>query len=161
MSFNSYIKYFFEDILKKPISEDEVLEYAKKFSKIMKLELVQKKYLIKETVDFIINNQDKYNFHIVSGSEHEELNYLCKQLDLANYFLDINGSPTPKKLLVKKVINDRNYQKNETILIGDAINDYDAAVANGIDFYGYNNPSLKDLAYYINDFNKDRNLFSD
>ncbi|MCH5322634.1 MAG: hypothetical protein J1E31_03515 [Helicobacter sp.] len=40
-------------------------------------------------------------------------------------------------------MNHYSYTPQETILIGDSINDYEAANANHIDFYGYNNISLK------------------
>ncbi len=145
------IRYFFEEVLKQGISDEKVQEYAESFSKIMKLALVDKKYLITETVDFIIENQGKYNFHIVSGSEHFELNFLCKQLGLKDYFIDINGSPTPKKELVGNLMLQYQYETNDTILIGDAVNDYDAAIINNIRFYGYNNPLLKEISYYYID----------
>lgn len=149
------IRYFFEEVLKQDISDEKVQVYAEAFSEIMKLALVDEKYLIKETVDFVIKNQGKYNFHIVSGSEHQELNFLCKQLGLTDYFSDINGSPTPKKELVRNLMLQYQYEPNNTILIGDAVNDYDAAIINNIRFYGYNNPLLKEISYYyIDSFDK-------
>ena len=149
------IKYFFEEILKQTITKEQIQAYADNFSKIMKEELVKRKYLINQTVEFIEQNHKKYNLHIVSGSEHNELNYLCEQLELKDYFLDINGSPTPKKELVKNLLEKENYNKDETILIGDSINDYDAAKINGINFYGYNNPELKEVSFkYLDDYSE-------
>ena len=40
------IKYFYNKLLKQEILEDEIINYADIFSKIMKKELVNKKYLI-------------------------------------------------------------------------------------------------------------------
>jgi len=136
------IRYFFEVLLNKTISEKQVLEFADKFSIIMKKELTNKKYLITETCRFIEENYSKYNFHIVSGSDEKELQYLCKELGLEQYFLSINGSPTPKNNLVKILLNKCSYTEDKTILIGDSINDYEAAKINNIDFYGFNNDSL-------------------
>ena len=57
--------------------------------------------------------------------------------------------------MVKDLISNFNYDKNKTILIGDSINDYDAAVKNDIDFYGYNEITLDNLSkFYIHDFNE-------
>lgn len=140
------IRYFYEEILKKNIKEETINELANKFSEIMKIELTNKDLLINDCVDFIESNYKNYNFHIVSGSEHNELNYLNKELGLSKYFLTINGSPTPKKQLVFNLMNEFDYNKNETILIGDSINDYDAAKYNGISFYGYNNSQLKSVS---------------
>lgn len=148
------IEYFFSNILKQNITQNEILQYADKFTTIMRQELINPKHLIIETVKFIKNNYKNYNFHIVSGSENNELNYLCKKLNLSQYFISIHGSPTPKNNLVSTIITDYNYSLNETILIGDSINDYEAAKINNIDFYGYNNKSLENKSkIYLNNFN--------
>ncbi|MCT7599782.1 HAD family hydrolase [Aliarcobacter butzleri] len=143
------IRYFYNILLKEDVSDEKVQELADKFSIIMKTELTNKKYLIKETVDFIEKNYQNYNFHIVSGSDEKELNYLCKELGLSKYFKTIEGSPTPKNDLVKNILEKYNYNSKECILIGDSINDYEAANINGIKFYGYNNEELKDKDDYI------------
>lgn len=140
------IRYFFNEILKKDIDDKEVKAYADRFSLIMREELVKSKYLILDSVNFIKENYKKYNFHIVSGSEHDELNFLCQKLQTNHYFHSINGSPTPKIELVKNLLIKENYKKSETILIGDSINDYEAAKENNIAFYGYNNQQLKDVS---------------
>lgn len=139
------IKYFFKTYLNEEISEEKVLELANDFSEIMRKELTNKKYLIDETVDFIKNNYQKYNMYIVSGSEQNELRYLCKELELESYFKIILGSPIHKNDLVKNILKEENLDSKECILIGDSINDYEAAIANSIDFYGYNNKSLKKI----------------
>ncbi|HEF9714818.1 TPA: HAD family hydrolase [Campylobacter coli] len=147
------IRYFFNEILKKDIDDKEVKAYADKFSLIVREELVKNKYLILDSVNFIKENYKKYNFHIVSGSEHDELNFLCQKLQINHYFHSINGSPTPKIELVKNLLIKENYQKSETILIGDSINDYEAAKESNIAFYGYNNEKLKDVSQnYIKSF---------
>lgn len=146
------IKYFYTTLLNKEISEKEIQNYADKFTLIMKKELTNKKYLIQDSVEFIKSHHKKYNFHIVSGSEHNELNYLCEKLDLSEYFISINGSPTPKNDLVKNLLLKYKYLENETILIGDSLNDYEAAKINNLDFYGFNNSELKKLDEYIERF---------
>ena len=112
----------------------------------MRKELVNKEYLISTTINFIKNNTKQYNFHIVSGSDEKELKFLCESLGVFNYFQSINGSPTPKNELVERVLLINNYVANTTVLIGDSINDYEAAKENGIDFYGFNNPDLKNVS---------------
>jgi HAD superfamily hydrolase (TIGR01549 family) len=149
------IEYFFNTILKQEISKNGIWQYADKFTQIMRQSLSDKKYLINDTVNFIKNNYKKYNFHIVSGSEHNELNFLCQKLDLSQYFISINGSPTPKNQLIKNLLESYNYDIGQTILIGDSINDYEAASVNKIGFYGFNNENLKDKSkIYIEDWNK-------
>lgn len=144
------IKYFYNYILNKEISENEVIVYAEKFADIIEKNLFNKENLIEDTVDFIENNYKKYNFHIVSGAEDNELNLLCENFNLSNYFITIEGSPTKKYILVKNLLERYNYNKNETILIGDAMTDYNASKLNEIKFYGYNNQELKKFNYIDN-----------
>ena len=139
------------ELLKENVSDEKVQELADKFSTIMRNELTNKKYLIGETVEFIKANYQNYNFHIVSGSDEKELNYLCKELELSQYFKTIEGSPTCKNDLVKNILQKYSYNPKECILIGDSINDYEAANINGIKFYGYNNEELRSLDEYIED----------
>ncbi|ECP7610346.1 HAD family hydrolase [Campylobacter jejuni] len=147
------IRYFFNEILKRDIDDKDIQNYANKFSLIMKKELVKSKYLILDSVNFIQKNYKKFNFHIVSGSEHNELNFLCQKLQINQYFHSIHGSPTSKIELVKNLLFQENYKKHETILIGDSINDFEATKLNQIDFYGYNNSRLKDISkVYIEKF---------
>jgi HAD superfamily hydrolase (TIGR01549 family) len=140
------IKYFFENILDISISEIEVLKYANQFSVIMREKLIDKKNLIQDSLSFIKKNKSHYNFHIVSGSDQEELRFLCKELKIANNFLSIHGSPTPKIELVKIILNKEKYNKKETCLIGDSINDFEAAKENEISFMAYNNAEIENLS---------------
>lgn len=149
------IRYFYNEILGKEISELEVLEFANEFSLLMKKELINPKNLIQDSLNFIKENYKNYNFHIVSGSDQEELRFLCKELAIDHYFLSIFGSPTPKKQLVKNLLDSKEYDLNQTCLIGDSINDFEAADYNTIKFFGFNNVKLLELnENYIETFNK-------
>lgn len=143
------IRYFFEEILNQPITEEEVLEYARKFSLLMRVKLTNPKNLVLDAVDYIKKNHQNYNFHIVSGSDQEELRFLNRELGMDKYFISIHGSPTPKKQLVVNLLGKHNYQIENTCLIGDSINDYEAARYNNIAFYGYNNFELSPLGNYV------------
>lgn len=152
-----YVKfrYFFEEIRKEKITEEEIQQLASKFSSIMLDLLIDEDLLINETVDFIKKSHEKYNFHIVSGSDGAELNKICKGLGIDKYFLSIQGSPTPKTTLVKNLIVKHSYNNLEVCLIGDSVNDAEAATDNKVDFFGYNNPKLT-IKYknYIYSFNE-------
>jgi HAD superfamily hydrolase (TIGR01549 family) len=139
-----YVKfrYFFEEIRKKEVSEEEVQELAKSFSVIMLEKLKSPEFLIDQTVDFIQANYENYEMYIVSGSDQKELREICAAVDIDQFFKGIFGSPTPKNQLVQNIIEKENCNPADSILIGDSINDYEAAKVNGIKFYGFNNPSL-------------------
>lgn len=148
------IRYFYENLLNKLISKEQVDEYAENFSFLMKMELIKPENLILDSLNYIKNNYEKYNFHIVSGSDQEELRFLCKELKISQYFKSIHGSPTPKNQLVSKLLENYEYDIDKTCLIGDSINDYEAALYNKIRFYNYNNPKISDLGAEIISFSE-------
>ena len=150
-----YVKfrYFFEKIRAEEISNDSVNGLAEQFSDVMKSLLINPSLLISDSLNFIVENARRYKMHIVSGSDGNELRYLCEQLDIDEYFLTIDGSPTPKKQLVKSVISQFGYAQKDCVLIGDSINDFEAAESNSIDFMGFNNSDLMDMGTsYIKSF---------
>lgn len=150
-----YVKfrYFFEQIRGETISDEKVMHYARIFSEIMLNTLMDKSLLIADSLQFIKINYVRYEMHIVSGSDGDELKKICHAIDIDKYFKSINGSPTPKTRLVEYLLIEQNYNKNDVILVGDSINDYEACTNNGISFAGYNNPSLATLGeLYIESF---------
>lgn len=148
-------RYFFEEIRKEFITDGEIKVLADEFSVVMLENLLDTNLLIDDSLKFIIDNYSKFNMHIVSGSDGNELRYICEALGLSKYFISIHGSPTPKKELVKQVIISNNYNKPEMCLIGDSFNDFEAAEANNILFYGYNNKKLLNHSVrYIQSFSE-------
>lgn len=140
-----YVKfrYFFEKIRREEISDDAILFWAEKFSLLMKELLVNPELLINETLNFVIENQGKYIMHITSGSDHEELRFLCEFLGVDRFFASIHGSPKPKKDWLNELIKTNFYRLNECVLIGDSFNDWEAASISKIHFIAYNNTELE------------------
>ena len=99
------IEYFFNKILNQKLSKKKSNEILKIYGNICLDKLKNKNLLIDETVSFIRQYNTTKDFHIASGSDNNELNYLCKSLDLEPFFKSINGSPEPKKDIVKRFIS--------------------------------------------------------
>lgn len=144
--------YFFEKIRKEEVSAGLIQDLSKEFTMIMKSKLTSEDLLISDSLDYIKRNYLNFQMHIVSGSEHQELNFLCKALGIDSYFLSIHGSPTSKIDLISNLIQSNSYDRMELVLIGDSKNDAEAAEANKIDFFGYNNLALKKNEKYIDNF---------
>ncbi|MCW3093153.1 MAG: Haloacid dehalogenase-like hydrolase [Ferruginibacter sp.] len=139
-----YVKfrYFFEEIRKEKITDEQVVELAERFSVIMKKLLFNSALLIDDSIKFVKQNAGKFRMHIVSGSDGTELNALCAFLEISQYFYTIQGSPTPKNQLVEQLLTNNKYPLEQCVLIGDSINDLEAAKINNISFAAYNNPTL-------------------
>jgi phosphoglycolate phosphatase-like HAD superfamily hydrolase len=150
-----YVKfrYLYEVIRGEEVDEHRIQDLANQFSLIMKQILTNPQLLIQDSVSFIQQNCSQIQMHIVSGSDGQELRFLCDKLGISNFFKSISGSPISKTDLVKDLIDRKIIENKFTCLIGDAINDYDAAKSNNIDFFGYNNLKVKDIGSgYIQQF---------
>lgn len=146
-------RYFFEKIRNEQTDETAIKQLCEKFSSIMLQKLLNEDLLINDAVSFIKAKYQKFTMHVVSGSDETELKQVCNALHLTKYFTSLVGSPTLKPELVKQVLQNYNYNKPDVAYIGDSINDYDAAKANNVDFYGYNNDSLRNVSVkYIESF---------
>lgn len=141
-----YVKfrYFFNNILKQSYEEKDIIQLASEFSLVVKKKLMDESLLINESIDFIRLNQS-HRHYIASGSDEQELNEICTSVSISNYFIEIKGSPIDKSTNVANILNCEGLDKTDFCLIGDSINDLEAAANNGIDFYGFNNESLLTL----------------
>ena len=131
-------KYFFEEILGFPVNVEMISEYSKRFSEIMKSSLVSKRLLIEDNIEVIRKHWSAKSMFIVSGSDQEELRYLCKELEIDKYFKEILGSPVPKNELVCRLLKENRFDPDDCVLVGDSINDLEAASHNNISFIPYN-----------------------
>jgi len=143
-----YVKFrhFFEKIRGEFLSDEEINKWAAKFSVIMRQLLVNQDLLIQETLEFVKKNYTKISMHIVSGSDQEELRYLCKVMGIHNYFTSINGSPKPKTKWVAEILKEYQYEPEFCFLVGDSRNDFEAAMDNQLDFVGYNDEQIEKLS---------------
>lgn len=142
-----YVKfrYFFENIRLEKITDSEIQRYADIYSKIMLGLLCDVNRLIPETMAYVRSYYNELRMHIVSGSDQIELRQLCVKLGIDSYFKSIHGSPTPKGALVRNIITEYGYDAATCVLIGDSINDYEAAVNNNLRFICYNNSEINHL----------------
>ena len=147
-------QWFYKEVLNQDLSDQKLQELCTDFSEIMLSKLTNKKYLIQETVDFIKKTFLSMPMHIVSGSDQDELRHICKELDISKYFNSIHGSPTEKSINIKDMLDQFEYDAEDTIMIGDSINDYDAAYKHNVYFCGFNGKSLQGIedTHYIESF---------
>ncbi len=126
---------FFEEIRGETISEENILKFAQRYSSIV-AQQVEKSKAIKGSVEFLENNSESYIYSIVSGSDQDELQKICNKRGISQYFCEILGSPVEKTKNLRGLVKSKNWKVTECLYIGDSINDYDAALANNIDFLG-------------------------
>jgi phosphoglycolate phosphatase-like HAD superfamily hydrolase len=119
-------KYWEKKFFNHDISEDRVAELAKQFS-----DLVLNKVIFSEEVlgakDFIEKYAKKLNFWIITGTPTQEIKIIAKEKGLTEYFIGIHGSPNNKRYWTEYLIEKYSLKREETLFLGDATTDQDAA----------------------------------
>ena len=143
-----YVKftYFFEEIRKETYHQEDINQLAQTYSEAVKYLLMDQSLLIDESMHFIKDKGGDYRMYIASGSDEKELNEVCAGLGIAHYFHSIHGSPEPKTTILKRIIKENNLLPSNCLMIGDARNDYEAAIDNHMPFLGFNNPEVEKLS---------------
>ncbi|WP_298637072.1 HAD hydrolase-like protein [uncultured Umboniibacter sp.] len=72
---------------------------------------------------------------VASGSEQQELRALFANRGMSQHYENILGSPTAKNDNVATLLAEIPHSR--AVMVGDAVADYEAAQANGIDFIAY------------------------
>jgi len=150
-----YVKltYFFENIRNDKATDYKVKQFASSFSLVMRELLIDPQLLIMETIAYIKKWNQKIPMFIVSGSDQEELRFLCNVHSINSYFKRIHGSPRPKDEWIRRILQEEKLNPQKCVLIGDSINDFSAAKKNKIWFMGYNNTQIENKSSVKLDLN--------
>ena len=144
-------KYFHKEFLNLELSESEIRDLAKKFSKLVIDKVVNAPY-ITGAFEFITHNYNLFDMFISTATPIDEINEILKRKNLTKYFKDIKGSPESKIDHVQQIITQNNYLRNESVFIGDSDSDKEAAEKNGIYFIQVNSgEQIMNKKYRVND----------
>jgi D-3-phosphoglycerate dehydrogenase len=158
-------KYWHENYLNTKISDKEINDLSNKLSNIVFEKVVRSKQ-IEGSFEFIRKHSKNYNFFIVSGTPHEEIKKIAKDIKIEKYFIEILGSPTSKDQWCRHLLKKYKLEPSQTIFLGDAISDFNAAKISKFHFalrIDENNKDLfqtKDVKIDFNNFEELENKLS-
>jgi len=130
-----YVKfrYIYEHILKKDLFKGEEKELGKTYSKIV-LERVISAPFVTGAKEFLEKYSQKYYFFIASGTPEDELELILSKRRLKSHFKNSYGSPKTKIEIIRDIMNDHSFVRDEIIFVGDAQSDQNAAEQAKISF---------------------------
>ena len=129
-------KYYHEQLLNKPVSEEELQELGTQFSDLA-LEKVLNALFIEgahETLRELV--EKNIPAFVVSGTPDEEIKLIVEKRGLSKYFREVHGSPRHKDELISDISQRFSLKPEKCLFIGDAMTDYKAAKATGVHFLG-------------------------
>jgi phosphoglycolate phosphatase-like HAD superfamily hydrolase len=124
---------YHNNFLNQDISEQEVQDLAFEFSNLV-LDKVINSEEVKGCNDFLNQYSKSLNFWIITGTPTSEMDIIVKSRHIKNHFIGIHGSPKNKRYWTEHIINEHNLKREETLFLGDATTDYDAALFSNLHF---------------------------
>lgn len=147
-------RYFIEEILKQPYTEEAQQRLADRFTEIVFTRVMECPF-VPGAKEFLERNYRKYDLYVASGTPEEELEKIVKGRNLDVYFKKIYGTPMKKEEIVELICEKGGYHKEEMCFVGDAITDKKAAQHTGLKFIGRNTEdnreAFQDAPYKVDD----------
>ncbi len=138
------IKYIYEKILKQPLSEERFQRLCQKYSDLVFERVLQCEF-VKGAKKFLDKHYRQIPLFIVSGTPQEEIREIVERKGLSRYFQGVFGSPNSKDYWVSKILSESQFLGRQTIFIGDAKSDYEAAKHGGCIFFARILPGGEDV----------------
>lgn len=126
----------YREILKKPLTQELSQELGEKFSKLVMQKVIECDYM-PGALEFLQTYSKQLPLFIASGTPQDELRIIIAKRDLTHYFTEIHGTPRSKPEIIRDILERHKLHPEEMPFIGDAINDYKAAIETQTPFYGY------------------------
>lgn len=126
-------KYYETEFLKQELYDERLEKLSMQFSNLVKQKVIKAAY-VKGALEFLKKKSHNYNCFIVSATPIDEMKEIAKEKKIDIFFKEIFGSPKDKVEWGKYIVNTYKLKTEETLFIGDAKSDYNAAKANNIHF---------------------------
>ena len=99
---------------------------CKEFSDLVKNEVMNCPY-IEGAKDLLEYAGSKYMTFLASITPQKELEEIIDYRDMRKYFKNIYGGTCTKDIIINKILEDNDFKKEEVLLVGDQLQDYEAA----------------------------------
>ena len=127
------IKFFYRDILHRPLSEGKFQELCAQYSRLVVDEVVAAPW-VDGAKKFLTRNKKKYTFAIISGTPEDEIKEIVLRRGMNHFFNSVRGSPKSKVILLGEVMDEYSLKPNEIVFVGDSETDWFAAKETGVPF---------------------------
>ncbi|WP_299315629.1 HAD hydrolase-like protein [uncultured Aquimarina sp.] len=137
-------RYWEKTFFDKDITEQKVQELAQEFSNLV-LDKVIHSDEVPGAKAFIEKYSQSLNFWVITGTPTTEIEIITKERKLTEYFIGIHGSPKNKRYWTEYLLKQHDLKRNETLFLGDATTDQDAADFSKLHFALRENSENKEI----------------
>jgi len=128
-------RYYHEVLLGKTLTKDEENQLGDRFSQYVEDAVVESIY-VAGAYNFLENYYQSIPLFVASGTPDVELKRIVSRRNMAHYFISVHGSPAKKGDIIQDILTKHSFNPDHVLMIGDAIADYEGAIAASIKFMG-------------------------
>ena len=128
-------RYYHEVLLGKTLTKDEENQLGDRFSQYVEDAVVESVY-VAGAYNFLENYYQSIPLFVASGTPDDELKRIVSRRNMAHYFISVHGSPAKKGDIIQDILTKHSFNPDHVLMIGDAIADYEGAIAAGVKFMG-------------------------
>jgi len=128
-------RYYHEVLLGKTLTEEEEQRLGDLFSQYVEDAVVEAVY-VAGALEILEKNYQTIPLFIASGTPDQELKRIVSRRDMSHYFVSIHGSPAQKGNIIQEVLSKYGFEPERVLMVGDAMSDYEGAIAAGVNFIG-------------------------
>jgi len=125
----------FAEILRRPLSDDERNRLGQRYSELV-VDAVVAAPMIAGAREFLERRGGDCLLFVVSGTPEDELQHILRRKGLAHFFASAHGSPRAKPDILRSLLAQWRLAPQDTVFVGDAATDREAAETCGIPFIG-------------------------
>ncbi|PIB23374.1 HAD family hydrolase [Maribacter sp. 4G9] len=140
-------KYWEKTFFGKELDQEEINKMADKFSNLV-LEKVIESKPVQESIWFLDKYYKKLRFWVITGTPTSEIKIIASKRNMAHFFEGLYGSPKNKRYWTEYLLEEYGLNRDETLFLGDATTDMDAA-------------QFSDLHFALRDNEENEGLFKD
>lgn len=133
MSRYDKFQHYEKEFLGKTLTNEKMEDLSSKFSSLVKTKVIAAPF-VKGALEFLKEYSQNYKCFIVSATPMDEMIEIAKAKQIDQYFQEIYGSPQNKIEWGKYILKSYKLQASETLFIGDAMSDFNAAHSNDMHF---------------------------
>ncbi|MCI0395261.1 MAG: HAD hydrolase-like protein [Chloroflexi bacterium] len=131
--------WIYRELLARPLAEAERERLGCDFSAIV-LDKVLRCPFVPGALDALQLLQPHYCLFVASGTPQEELEFIVRRRNLNGYFAEVWGAPCKKAEIIRGILERHGLEPEETMMVGDGLSDYEAAVATRVGFIARDTP---------------------
>lgn len=132
-------RYIYREILKEPLSDEQFAWLSEQYASLVVDGVVASPF-VPGAKEFLENYSKKIPLFVVSASPQEELVSIIGRRGLSSHFRKIYGAPTRKEQAIREILTITGFGPDQTLFVGDALNDLKAALDSGVRFVGREPP---------------------